>query len=135
PTSNLVCIAANPAGNRDVTIANAFMRQIHGAMSIDSPVPLVPLQNREFFGSTTTLREEILGAQDMHRILDELGLDACSMRADDPRSDRLLILRHTLMNPFIIDDENGISYIDRYFEYLSRRVALLLPAKPSSSTT
>lgn len=135
PDSNLVCIAANPAGNRDVTIANAFMRQIHGAMSIDSPVPLVPLQNREFFGSTTTLREEILGAQDMHRILDELGLDACSMRADDPRSDRLLILRHTLMNPFIIDDENGISYIDRYFEYLSRRVALLLPAKPSSSTT
>ena len=135
PDSNLVCIAANPAGNLDVTVANAFMRQIHGAMSMDSPVPLVPLQNREFFGSTTTLREEILGTQDMHRILDELGLDACSMRADDPRSDRLLILRHTLMNPFIIDDENGISYIDRYFEYLSRRVALLLPAKPSSSTT
>ena len=135
PDSNLVCIAANPAGNRDVTVANAFIRQIHGAMSMDSPVPLVPLQNREFFGSTTTLREEILGTQDMHRILDELGLDACSMRADDPRSDRLLILRHTLMNPFIIDDENGISYIDRYFEYLSRRVALLLPAKPSSSTT
>ncbi|WP_297900851.1 pyridoxal-dependent decarboxylase [Metallibacterium sp.] len=135
PDSNLVCIAANPAGNLDVTVANAFMRQIHGAMSMDSPVPLVPLQNREFFGSTTTLREEILGTQDMHRILDELGLDTCSMRADDPRSDRLLILRHTLMNPFIIDDENGISYIDRYFEYLSRRVALLLPAKPSSSTT
>ena len=135
PDSNLVCIAANPTGNRDVTVANAFMRQIHGAMSMDSAVLLVPLQNREFFGSTTTLREEILGTQDMHRILDELGLDACSMRADDPRSDRLLILRHTLMNPFIIDDENGISYIDRYFEYLSRRVALLLPAKPSSSTT
>ncbi|MHB8570093.1 MAG: pyridoxal phosphate-dependent decarboxylase family protein [Metallibacterium sp.] len=135
PDSNLVCIAANPTGNRDVALANAFMRQIHGAMSMDASVPLVPLQNREFFGSTTTLREEILGTQDMHRILDELGLHACSMHADDPRSDRLLILRHTLMNPFIIDDENGISYIDRYFEYLSRRVALLLPAQPSSSTT
>lgn len=128
PDSNLVCMALNPAGNRDVAVANAFTRRIHGAISTDTGAAA---QNREFFGSTTTLRAEILGAQDMHRVLHELGLDANSMHADDPRADRLLILRHTLMNPFIIDDENGISYIDRYFDYLSRRMALLLPATPS----
>ncbi|MHB1588689.1 MAG: pyridoxal phosphate-dependent decarboxylase family protein [Metallibacterium scheffleri] len=128
PDSNLVCMALNPAGNRDVAVANAFTRRIHGAISTDTGAAV---QNREFFGSTTTLRAEILGAQDMHRVLHELGLDVNSMHTDDPRADRLLILRHTLMNPFIIDDENGISYIDRYFDYLSRRMALLLPATPS----
>jgi hypothetical protein len=29
------------------------------------------------------------------------------------------------MNPFLIDHENGISYIDRYFEYLAARVRAL----------
>ena len=42
--------------------------------------------------------------------------------AGDDDDDRLLILRHTLMNPYLIDHENGISYIDRYFEFLQRKV-------------
>ena len=33
-----------------------------------------------------------------------------------------MILRHTLMNPYLLDAENGISYIDRYFEFLWRLV-------------
>lgn len=31
------------------------------------------------------------------------------------------------MNPFLDDSENGISFIDRYFEFLERRVGALLP--------
>lgn len=30
------------------------------------------------------------------------------------------------MNPYLIDRENGISYIDRYFEFLTRRTRALL---------
>ena len=40
-------------------------------------------------------------------------------------ADRLVILRHTLMNPYLIDHENDISYIDLYFEHLARRVRAL----------
>ncbi len=29
------------------------------------------------------------------------------------------------MNPYLIDHENGISYIDRYFDFLGRRVRAL----------
>ena len=29
------------------------------------------------------------------------------------------------MNPYLIDVENGISYIDRYFDYLAARVRAL----------
>jgi hypothetical protein len=73
----------------------------------------------------------MLCTQDMHRVLHELGLGANCMRAEDPGMDRFLILRYPLMNPFLIDDGNGVGCIDRYFDCLSRRVALLLPAVPA----
>jgi len=123
--SNLVCVALNPAGNRDVAAANEFTRRVHLATCTE---PGAAAHRHEFYGSTTALRPQRLGAEDMRRVLDELGLDAASLRADDPRADHLLILRHTLMNPFLIDEENGISYIDRYFDDLARRVEALLPA-------
>ena len=41
-------------------------------------------------------------------------------------NDRLVILRHTLMNPYLVDHANGISYIDRYLAYLGGRIRGLL---------
>ena len=87
--------------------------------------PLRPLQTREFFGSVTTLRPDALGAGELERIARNLDLDPECFGAD--ASDRLLILRHTLMNPYLIDKENGISYIDRYFDYLATLVRGMVP--------
>ncbi len=69
----------------------------------------------------------LLGAVDAARILTGLGLQE-TQSADDDDSDRLIILRHTLMNPFLIDRENGISYIDLYFYFLAARVRALTDA-------
>lgn len=55
----------------------------------------------------------------MHALLERLGLSAESWGVDD----RIRILRHTIMNPFLLDGENGVSYIDLYFEFLERRIA------------
>ena len=33
-----------------------------------------------------------------------------------------MILRHTPMNPYLQDREDGISYINLYFDYLARRM-------------
>ena len=121
PDSNLVCLALNPVGNRDVSRANAFVRRLYDELRCD---PSQPLQLKEFFGSVTTLRPEALGEVEMRRILQALGLDPDTLGGDN--DDRLLILRHTLMNPYLIDHENGISYIDRYFEFLERRTRALL---------
>jgi glutamate/tyrosine decarboxylase-like PLP-dependent enzyme len=118
PDSNLVCLALNPAGNGEVARANAFVARLHDALRCD---PHRPLQTKEFFGSVTTLRPEALGAEETRRIARELGLDPASFHVEDG-ADRLMILRHTLMNPYLIDHENGISYIDRYFDYLTARV-------------
>lgn len=123
PDSNLVCFALNPVGNRRVAAANAFVRRLHDELRSD---PSKPLQDKQFFGSVTTLRPEALGESETRRILDALGLDQATLGEDG--GDRLMILRHTLMNPYLIDHENGISYIDRYFDYLGGRVRVLLPA-------
>ena len=112
-------MALTPVGNTDVARANAFVRLLHEELRCD---PQRPLQVKEFFGSMTTLRPEALGTAELHRIAIELGLDPASF---DGEADRLAILRHTLMNPWLIDRENGISYIDRYFEFLEARVRAL----------
>ena len=121
PDSNLVCFALNPAGNRSAAVANGFVRRLHDELRID---PSRPLQDKQFFGSVTTLRPEALGEIETRRILDALQLDAASL--DEDGGDKLMILRHTLMNPYLIDHENGISYIDRYFDYLGLRIRALL---------
>lgn len=125
PDSNLICLALNPAGNRDVAAMNRFVRALHERLSYD---PRQPLQAREFFGSMTTLRPEILGAEDTARVLASLDLDPATLDAGGEDDDRIVILRHTLMNPFLLDTGNGISYLEMYFEYLERTAAALVPA-------
>ncbi len=114
-----MCLALNPAGNRDPARANAFVRALHDELRCD---PGRPLQLKEFFGSITTLRPEALGEAEMRRIAAELGLEPPAPGDD---ADRLVILRHTLMNPYLVDHENGISYIELYFQHLARRIRAL----------
>jgi hypothetical protein len=123
PDSNLVCLALNPHGNRDASAANAFVRALHDELRCDVHQPL---QVKEFFGSVTSLRPDVLGQAQTRRILDSLGLEPFALHGSE---DSLLILRHTLMNPYLIDHENGISYIDRYFDYLGRRLRALAAAR------
>ncbi len=122
PESNLVCLALNPAGNRDLARANRWLRTLLEPLRMDRDSTV---QAHAFFTSSTTLRADLLGRDELLRVLAGLHLDADSLRADAADADRLLILRHTLMNPFLVDQENGISYIDRYFEYLATRLGVL----------
>ena len=117
PDSNLVCLALNPCGNRSLAVANAFVGALHDSLRSD---PQQPLQLKEFFGSVTSLRFDLLGAADTARILAALGL-----AVEDAADERLVILRHTLMNPYLIDSQNGISYIDGYFAFLARQIQAL----------
>ena len=115
PDTNLVCIAINPRGNRDLGRASAFVRQLHDGLRCN---PKQPLQLREFFGSVTSLHVGALAPADAACVLECLGIDAPPRDEDDA----LVILRHTLMNPYLIDHENGISYIDRYFDFLAGQI-------------
>jgi glutamate/tyrosine decarboxylase-like PLP-dependent enzyme len=126
PDSNLVCLALNPIGNRDVAKMNTFVQTLYDELRCD---PAQAVQTREFYGSITTLRPDALGSEDTNRVLAALGLEPASLLRDHDGADRLVILRHTLMNPFLNDGENGVSYIDLYFDFLTRRIRALLPSE------
>ncbi len=126
PDSNLVCLALNPVGNQSVIEMNRFVRCLFQSLRAD---PRTPLQSREYFGSMTTLCPQALGGAATQSLLDALGLDGESLDAEREDADRLVILRHTLMNPFLIDSENGISYIESYFHYLETQVLALCQAR------
>lgn len=115
PDSNLVCLAFNPRGNQSIEKMNAFVRALYEDLRIDVHRPL---QLREFFGSSTTLHPARLGNDATAALLNRLGVANASWGA----ADRIHVLRHTIMNPFLLDAENGVSYVDLYFEFLGRRI-------------
>ena len=122
PDCNLVCLAINPRGNRDPARMNRFMRGLHDALRAD---PAQPLQRGEYFGSMTTLRPDAMGAEDTGRVLSALGFAPDALDAGD--EDRIVILRHTLMNPFLLEEGGaGGGYLRGYFDYLEKRVAAAL---------
>ncbi len=111
PDSNLVCIAINARGNRDIAAMRVLIERLYDQLRV---APGQPIQQRAFFGSITTLKPDTLGAIDYQRVLDLLGLDPPNADQDG----RLLILRHTLMNPFLRDDHGGTDYLELYLEHL-----------------
>ena len=103
------------------------MRRLHEQLRCD---PHKPLQLKEFFGSITTLRPDVLGHEELQRIAQSLELDTAGFMQ---QGESLVILRHTLMNPYLIDAENGISYIDGYFDFLAKCVRELHAQGPRSA--
>jgi glutamate/tyrosine decarboxylase-like PLP-dependent enzyme len=123
PDSNLICLALNPEGNGSVAEANRFGRAVFRRMRVEVDRPV---QMKTFIGSYTSLTHENLPGEQAHRVLRELGLDPatfCAVPEDDRReADHLFILRHTLMNPWLLAGPGEESYMDRYWRYLEEVV-------------
>lgn len=123
PDSNLICLAINPKGNRRLARMNAFGRRLYARLRVD---PSQPLQVREFFGSSTVVSRRSLGPEEATRVCAELGIDPATLREQpedpDTEADGIFLLRHTLMNPWLDDEVNGINYIDLYCEYLEKLI-------------
>lgn len=118
PDSNLICLALNPEGNQSLARMNQFSRAVFARMKVQ---PGESLQNHEFIGSYTSLTCDTLPADQAARIFETLGIDPATFVAlprDDGEADHIFILRHTLMNPWHLAGPDGVSYIDRYWEWL-----------------
>ena len=92
--------------------------------TIDPPIPTLPPEKVRAAALTVCRRAHDI--DDARLLLDALGL---ADGADEDGEHHLVILRHTWMNPWLIDDRNGISYIDLYFRHLEQRIAALLPTR------
>jgi glutamate/tyrosine decarboxylase-like PLP-dependent enzyme len=129
PDSNLVCIAFNPSGNETMAVANNFTEGLFNHLRVDRNVPL---QTRAFFSSSTMLYKRMLRSADVGRVLDELGIAPYTFTEAPEQPERdadgLLVLRHTLMNPWLRNNANRIDYIEKYCLYLEQLLRQLVPA-------
>lgn len=121
PDTNLICYTINPKGNKNLALLNHFSRKAFGHLKIN---PHQPLQAHNFFGSFTSLQKGKLDEKEAGRILDELGIDPQTFVehvTDRTReADHIYLIRHTLMNPWLMFEDNGLNYIDRYCIYLEQ---------------
>ena len=80
------------------------------------------MQIKSFIGSYTSLLKESTPRGQTSRVLAELGIEPSTFKAlprdPDVEADHIFLLRHTLMNPWLLSEDNGRNYIDRYWDYL-----------------
>jgi len=84
------------------------------------------LQAKQFFGSSTRVSYEAIGLAEGRQLLSRLGVDPATFRPDPEEggrdADSILVLRHTLMNPWLLERIKDINYVDLYCGYLERLV-------------
>ncbi len=117
PDTNLLCLAINPEGNTSLSAANRFCESLYSHLRID---PTRPVQLRDFFSSHTRVSAELLGPENWSRTLDALGIDPAEVGQGECTD--LFLLRHTLMNPWLLDSREGKNPIDRYLKYLEELI-------------
>ncbi|HET7650421.1 MAG TPA: pyridoxal-dependent decarboxylase [Gammaproteobacteria bacterium] len=119
PDTNLICMAINPEGNRDLAAMNRFGERIYSHLDTG---PGRAATSREFFSSHTRVERNMLGAEDLSRVLTELGIDPdtfmASVENPEIQADNLFLLRNTLMNPWLLENDGDRNPLDRYLEYL-----------------
>jgi glutamate/tyrosine decarboxylase-like PLP-dependent enzyme len=127
--SNVICLCANPAANRNLAVANRFVRQLFSTLKV---TPDQPIQTKEYFVSYTSLDRRRTGERQSHRVLEELGIDPTTFcdTVEDPNgeADHVFLLRHTLMNPWLLfPDDDGTNTVDRYLTFLEELIRNLCP--------
>ncbi len=121
PDSNLVTIAINPHGNQSLDIMNKFSNEIYQYLVHD---PEAPIQSKEFLGSKTHLAIDNLTKEEQTSLFKKLHL--FDKNSSTKKGDKILILRHTLMNPWLSAENNGINYIDAYCRFLEKILLVTL---------
>jgi len=115
PDSNLVTIAINPQGNKSLEVMNQFSNEIYQYLVHD---PQAPIQSKEFLGSKTHLAIDNLSKEEQTSLFKKLHL--FNKNISTKKGDKILILRHTLMNPWLSAQNNGKNYLDSYCDFLER---------------
>ncbi|MBV1911428.1 MAG: pyridoxal-dependent decarboxylase [Kangiellaceae bacterium] len=115
PDSNLVTIALNPCNNTSLETMNRFSNDIYAQLTHDANAPV---QSREFLGSKTLLAVNNLSKEEQTSLFKKLHLFDSSKGLN--KNDKIMILRHTLMNPWLSAKNDDLNYLDKYCDYLKK---------------
>jgi anti-sigma regulatory factor (Ser/Thr protein kinase) len=128
PDTNILNCAFNPAGNDQLDLMNRFSLALYRELHIDATSPV---QTRHFMVSHAELSYDIYGPSALRAFVqDRMGIqeryfvssaDAAQRRAAGATGydDVVVVLRTTLMNPFILEPVRGEKdYIELFLETL-----------------
>jgi anti-sigma regulatory factor (Ser/Thr protein kinase) len=128
PDTNILLYAFNPTGNRRLDVMNRFGSALYKELSIE---PASPVQTRRFIISHTELSYETYNPPVLRAFLQEkMGIPGSyfvssaelarrRVAGDQGYDDGLVVLRTTLMNPFLLEPVRGDKdYLDLFLETL-----------------
>jgi anti-sigma regulatory factor (Ser/Thr protein kinase) len=128
PDTNILIYAFNPAGNRELHAMNRFGLALFKELSVD---PAAPIQTRRFIISHTELSHDHYNAPALRAFLqDKMGVPGSYFvpsvelgrrraAGDSGYDDGLVVLRTTLMNPFLLEPVRGEKdYLELFLETL-----------------
>ncbi|MCP3675569.1 MAG: pyridoxal-dependent decarboxylase, partial [Gammaproteobacteria bacterium] len=134
PDTNLVCLAINPINNHCLTRMNRFSKRVYDRMQ---NIPEALMLNKLLFCSDTSLLHSNLGNEDAQYLLEMLDIrnNSFVVNIEDPKkqTNSIHVLRHTLLNPWLLTKTDGFNAIDRYCGYLEK-IILEVVNKESSNT-
>ncbi|MDL1888648.1 pyridoxal-dependent decarboxylase [Nitrospirales bacterium NOB] len=117
PQTNIVCYTINPYGNRCPTCLMKFTEELLKKLQL-SRDPSLPLQTIQFLGSRTYLTWADMPIEIKDRIIQQLNLDSNTVDSSPPGTG-IIILRHTLMNPWLAEKVDGdYYYLEEYRKYM-----------------
>lgn len=123
PDCNVVCLAVNPAENSSAPQMNEFVGALYDNLRIDLDEPI---QSHTYFASSTALEVREMSPAQLEVLTEDLGLDPETLETGSTppggRAEHILLLRNTLMNPWLRFEEEGRNYIDGYLETLEERI-------------
>ena len=123
PDSNVLCLAINPVNNLKLGRMNRFTQRVYKKLNANLSKPL---ENKAFFCSISSLQYCNMGNENTKRLLENLGIDNKTFVINDGVSDRqtdhIKILRHTLVNPWLLSNNDGENHIDNYCDLIEKTI-------------
>ncbi|WP_185964579.1 pyridoxal phosphate-dependent decarboxylase family protein [Aliikangiella marina] len=117
PDTNLIVVSINPNGNVLLDKMNLFMEKLVEKLSHN---PLHSVQTNEFLSSCSHLALQNLTEVERLGLFKKFSLDDQDALYNPEQ--KLHLLRHTLMNPWISSNNNGTNYLDDYCRYLKSAI-------------
>jgi len=122
PDSNLICLTFNPVNNKSLVKMNRFTRSVFQNFKIDERLPV---QVKQYIGSYTSILRRYLSDDNAERLasLYDFDLNGFVKEAkDEQQADHIYVFRHTLMNPWLLEENQGRNYIEGYIEQLEQSI-------------
>jgi len=134
PDSLLFCLAINPKNNHCLARMNRFSQRVYKRLHAHTKDSM---HDDAYFCSSTSLQHSNLGTEDAQILLKKLGIKKNSfvVNIENPKvqTNSIHVLRHTLLNPWLLSEVNGVNTIDRYCNYLEKVILEVVEKESSNS--